>query len=125
MLHETHQKLLNDLYPDGYKIKTVEMLDGTVIDEHNYYHVLFVKIIPNKNSIENTVHAMVQKFGSKDWAQAKKAIEEKGMAITQYNQYGVIHDPVAWKEEKAAKKNEVKSEPKPKPGPKPKAQKST
>ena len=103
MLQEKNQKLLDEKYPDGYKFKKVT-IGEKVYDERDSYHILFVKILPDGKRTRDVMH--IQKFGITDWMKTKASIEAMGIAITQYDEYDVLHDPVKWKNEAATREEE-------------------
>lgn len=103
-LTEKHQELLDKLYPDGYKIEKITLLNGDIVDEGNYFHILFVKIIEQPGQYENKLVAAVQKMTVSDWKTTEQMIAKFNIGgITQYDEYGIIHDPT-----------KVKTGPKPK-----------
>jgi len=90
---------MNELYPDGYVIESKTLESGQVIDEHNFYHVLCVKIIPQPRQRENIISASVQKFDGKSWAQIERMMDREFFnlaAATGFNEIAVIHDPRVW-----------------------------
>ena len=95
---------MNELYPDGYVIESKTLESGQVIDEHNFYHVLCVKIIPQPRQRENIISASVQKFDGKSWAQIERMMDREFFnlaAATGFNEIAVIHDPKKWAKAKA------------------------
>ena len=92
-LSTKHEELLNGLYPDGYKLESA-LPSGEVVDESDYFHILFVKIIPQPGQHENKLVPMVQKMTVQDWRTSYALIEKYGIgAITQKSEFAIIHDP--------------------------------
>jgi len=118
-LSQENQELLDLIYPDGYKLETIDPNTGKVIDESGSYHILFVKIFPTKGKHNKTV-PMVQKMNPKDWQQLKRQIDRgwKLGALTGYDEFEIIHDPTI-KEVPVEPAESVTKTVKKKPGPKP------
>jgi len=116
-LSTKHQELLDSLYPGGYKLEKTNP-NGGVVDESEYFHILFVKIIPQPGQHENKLVPMIQKLTPQDWARSLQLIEKFGVGgVTQQSEFAVIHDPTVKaevKEEKTEESEEKK--PKSKPG---------
>ena len=105
-LSKVHQELLNELYPDGYEqeIRVITLPDGREFDEHDFYHVLFVKIIRVGERTVDT--GVVQKFDNKSWDQMERLMNRSFFnlkATTGYSEMAVIHDPKVWKKAAEAK----------------------
>ena len=105
-LSEKNQELLDQLYPDGYEIKKVDLGDGKVADEGDNYHLLFVKIFPTPGQDENFRSPMIQQFSIKDWQAMQKMLNKghKLKAFTGYNRFTIIHDPIEAEAKLAAEK---------------------
>ncbi len=107
-LSTKHQELLDSIYPDGYEIKSGTAKGGLVYDEHDNYHILFIKIIPQPGQHENKLVPMVQKYTPRDWDKAYQMIEKFGIGgVTQQDEFAIIHDPVKYKLEAEAKEKEA------------------
>ena len=105
-LSTKHKELLAKMYPDGYELERFDT-EGNVVDESGNFHILFVKIFEQPGQYENKLDASVQKISPKDWAVTLKLVEQFDLkAITQFDEFGIIHDPTV----------KVKPEAKLKPG---------
>jgi len=105
-LSTENQELINEMYPNGYEFKQITLHDGKVVDERDFFHILFVKIISQPGQRTNTLNSRVQIISVKDWlhpnnkgeasARGMKAqIDKYGIGgITQFDEYAVIHDPI-------------------------------
>ena len=118
-LSTKHQELLDSIYPDGYEIKSGTAKGGLVYDEHDNYHILFIKIIPQPGQHENKLVPMVQKYTPRDWDKAYQMIEKFGIGgVTQQDEFAIIHDPVEYAVTMKVEKADDEK-PKAKPGRKP------
>lgn len=90
------QKLLDELYPDGYKLVTTTLSkEGPIeVDESHLYHLLFYKIFETKG-FENKVVPSIQKINAKDYQIMKGQLDKgwKLAAITGHDGFEIIHDP--------------------------------
>ena len=121
-LSTKHQELLDSIYPDGYEIKSGTAKGGLVYDEHDNYHILFIKIIPQPRQSENKLVPMVQQMSVRDWEKAYQMIEKFGIGgVTQQDEFAIIHDPVEYAAAMKVEKVDVEKL-KAKPGPKPKVE---
>lgn len=80
-LSKEHQELVDNLAVP-FKVK-----EG----EEGYFHILFVKILPDGKKHVLVPH--IQIFNGKDWVNIKQTIEKRGITITQYDEYSILHDP--------------------------------
>ena len=110
-LSEENQELLDQLYPDGYEIKKVDLGGGVITDEGDNYHVLFVKIFLTKGRT-NFLNPMVQQFSVKDWEITTRLLDKGwGLAsITGYDEFTVIHDPIEAAAQKKAAEGKLAAE---------------
>ena len=112
-LNKDQQELLDQIYPDGYEIKKITLEhNNKVIDQADHVHILFVKIINRPGQRENTVIPSVQVMSIRDFDIMKAAAAKYSLkAITQQNEYSVIHHPSdkkpVEKEPTAAEKQEA------------------
>ena len=108
-LQEKHQKIFDEVYPDGYVIKTITMPNGTVIDESDYFHIMYVDVIKDGEWARGV--PVFQKYSVKDWQNTLAILNKHQIkAVTGHSEYSVIHDPTAKAREAKAKpeKAEVK-----------------
>lgn len=111
-LSTKHQELLDGLHPEGYDVKKLTKKNGNVVDESEYFHILFVKIISQPGQHENKLIPMVQKMAVQDWGISLQLIKKFNIGgVTQQDEFSIIHDPTV--------KVTVPKEEKAKPGPKP------
>ncbi len=120
-LSTENQELINEMYPDGYEFKEITLHNGKVVDEHDFFHILFVKIISQPGQRTNILSPKVQIISVRDWLhQNNKGVESgKGMkaqiekygigGITQFDEYAVLHDPIQWKKDQAVVKKKAET----------------
>jgi len=104
--------VFDDTYPDGYKPKKVTMPDGKVIDEGDFYHIMYIDIVKDGERTRDV--PCVQMYSVKDWEGTKRVFEDHSVKVTGHNEYAIIHDPTIKKAEAWGAKAEVKPEVKPK-----------
>lgn len=110
-LSQRHQATFDEYYPGGYTIKKITMPDGSVIDEADFYHIMYIDIRAEGERTRDV--PCVQKYSVDDWEKTKEVFEVHGIKVTGHSEYAIINDPIAKAREAKAKAN-VKPEAKPK-----------
>ncbi len=115
-LSQRHQATFDEYFPDGYDAGKTVLTDGSVIDESDYYHIMYIDI--RKDGERTRDVPSVQKYSVQDWKKTKPIFEQHNIkAVTGHSEYCIIHDPTV-KVEKKAEAGEAEAEVK--PGAKPK-----
>ena len=101
-LSQRHQATFDEYFPDGYDAKAIIKSNGDVINESDYFHIMYIDI---RKAGERTRDVpCVQKYSVKDWNKTKGIFEANGIHVTGHSEYAVLHDPVEAKKSAAVKK---------------------
>ncbi len=111
-LSKRHQETFDEKFPNGYDAKNITKKNGNVVDESEYYHIMYIDI--RKDGERTRDVPCMQKYSARDWDNTKKIFEESGIHVTGHSEYAVIHDPTAREAKAKPEKAEVKPEAKPK-----------
>ena len=91
-LSERHQATFDEYFPDGYDASKLEQSNGQIVDESDYFHIMYIDI---RKAGERTRDVpCVQKYSVRDWNKTKPIFEVNGIHVTGHSEYAVLHDPV-------------------------------
>ena len=106
-LSQEHQLVFDEKYPNGYDASALEKANGKVVDESDYFHIMYIKIMKEGKRTRDV--PCVQKYSVQDWVKTVKVLEKNGVSVTGYDEFAIIHDPT-----EVIKAPEFKPEAKPK-----------
>ena len=106
-LSQRHQLTFDEAYPDGYTPKKITMPDGKVIDEGDFFHIMYIDIFKDGERTRDV--PCVQKYSVEDWARTKRVFETHSIKVTGHSEYAVIHDPIEAKAERADAETKAKA----------------
>ena len=115
-LSERHQKIFDEVCPDGYDASKIVKRNGDVVDESHLFHIMYVKIVKDGKWTRGV--PAFQKYSVRDWQHYLAIFDKHDIAaVTGHSEFSVIHDPTAKVGVAKAKsitkvKANVKSEPK-------------
>ena len=116
-LSQRHQATFDEYFPDGYDASKLEKPNGTIVDESDYFHIMYIDI--RKEGERTRDVPSVQKYSVQDWKKTKPIFEVHAIkAVTGHSEYCIIHDPIEAKAEKARAEREAKAKVKPEVKPK-------
>ena len=111
-LSQRHQATFDEYYPNGYDAKEITKSNGVVIDESDYYHIMYIDILPDGTRTRDV--PCVQKYSVQDWVKTKKIIDgdhkliQSDIRVTGHDEYAILHDPTAREAKAKPERVEVK-----------------
>jgi len=116
-LSQRHQETFDEAYPEGYDASKIVLTDGSVVDESDIFHIMYIDIVKDGERTRDV--PCVQKYSVQDWKKTKPIFEVHAIkAVTGHSEYCIIHDPIEAKAEKARAEREAKAKVKPEVKPK-------
>ena len=107
-LSQRHQATFDEYFPDGYDASKLVKSNGEVVDESDYFHIMYIDIQPDGARTRDV--PCVQKYSVQDWVKTRKIIEgenkmiQADIQVTGHDEYAILHDPIKAEKVEAAKK---------------------